>query len=53
MRTIIDEIMHVGVSRAIESGLVQQRIMRSALQEEQRLALGERVIVGVNKFQRM
>jgi methylmalonyl-CoA mutase len=52
MRVIIDEIMHVGVSRAIESGLVQQRIMRSALQEEQRLASGEKVIVGVNKFQR-
>jgi methylmalonyl-CoA mutase N-terminal domain/subunit len=52
MRAIIDEIMHVGVSRAIESGLVQQRIMRSALQEEQRIASGEKVIVGVNKFQR-
>jgi methylmalonyl-CoA mutase N-terminal domain/subunit len=52
MRAIIDEIMQVGVSRAIESGLVQQRLMRSALQEEQRIASGEKVIVGVNKFQR-
>jgi methylmalonyl-CoA mutase N-terminal domain/subunit len=52
MRAIIDEIMRVGISRAIESGLVQQRIMRSALQEEQRIASGEKVIVGVNKFQR-
>jgi methylmalonyl-CoA mutase len=52
MRAIIDEIMRVGVSRAIASGLVQQRIMRSALQEEQRIASGAKVIVGVNKFQR-
>ena len=53
MRAIIDEIMQVGVSRAIESGLVQRRLMlRSALQEEQRIASGEKVIVGVNKFQR-
>jgi methylmalonyl-CoA mutase N-terminal domain/subunit len=52
MRAIIDEIMQVGVSRAIESGLVQQRLMHSALQEEQRIASGEKVIVGVNKFQR-
>jgi methylmalonyl-CoA mutase N-terminal domain/subunit len=52
MQAIIDEIMHVGVSRAIESGLVQQRIMRSAVQEEQRIAAGDKVIVGVNKFQR-
>jgi methylmalonyl-CoA mutase, N-terminal domain len=52
MRAIIDEIMQVGVSRAIESGLVQQRLMRSALHEEQRIASGEKVIVGVNKFQR-
>ncbi|MEE8304215.1 MAG: protein meaA, partial [Candidatus Tectomicrobia bacterium] len=52
MREIIDEIMTVGVSRAIESGLVQERIMRSAMQEEQRLASGETVLVGVNKFQR-
>jgi methylmalonyl-CoA mutase N-terminal domain/subunit len=52
MRAIIDEIMQVGVSRAIEGGLVQQRIMHSALLEEQRIAAGEKVIVGVNKFQR-
>ncbi|MCZ6872693.1 MAG: protein meaA [bacterium] len=52
MREIIDEVMAVGVSRAIESGLVQERIMRSAMQEEQRLASGETVLVGVNKFQR-
>jgi methylmalonyl-CoA mutase N-terminal domain/subunit len=52
MRAIIDEIMRVGISRAIASGLVQQRIMRSALQEAQRIASGEKVIVGVNKFQR-
>jgi methylmalonyl-CoA mutase, N-terminal domain len=50
MREIIDEVMHVGVSRAIETGLVQERIMRSALSEEQRLASGEKVVVGVNKF---
>lgn len=52
MRQIIDEIMAVGVSRAIESGLVQERIMRSAMQEEQRLESGDTVLVGVNKFQR-
>ena len=52
MRALIDEIMQVGVSRAIESGLVHERIMRSALQEEQRIASGDKVIVGVNTFQR-
>lgn len=51
MRDLIDEIMRVGVSRAIESGLIQERILRSALREEQRLASGETVVVGVNKFQ--
>ena len=50
MREIIDEVMQVGVSRAIETGLVQERIMRSALLEEQRMASGEKVVVGVNKF---
>jgi methylmalonyl-CoA mutase N-terminal domain/subunit len=50
MREIIDEVMQVGVSRAIETGLVQERIMRSALLEEQRLEAGEKVVVGVNKF---
>ncbi|MEE9146458.1 MAG: protein meaA [Candidatus Tectomicrobia bacterium] len=52
MRDIIDEVMQVGVSRAIETGLVQERIMRSALREEQRIASGEKVIVGVNKFRK-
>lgn len=52
MRAIIDEIMPVGVSKAIESGLVQQRIMQSALQEEQRVEAGAKVIVGVNRFRR-
>lgn len=52
MREIIDEILQVGVSKAIASGLVQERIMRSALREEQRLASGEQVVVGVNTFQR-
>jgi methylmalonyl-CoA mutase N-terminal domain/subunit len=50
MREIIDEVMQVGVSRAIETGLVQERIMRSALREERRVETGEKVIVGVNKF---
>jgi methylmalonyl-CoA mutase N-terminal domain/subunit len=50
MRAIIDDIMQVGVSKAIESGLVQQRIMQSALQEERRIASGDKVIVGVNRF---
>jgi methylmalonyl-CoA mutase cobalamin-binding domain/chain len=50
MREIIDEVMQVGVSRAIEAGLVQERIMRSALLEEQRMTSGEKVVVGVNKF---
>jgi methylmalonyl-CoA mutase cobalamin-binding domain/chain len=50
MRAIIDEILRVGVSKAVESGLVQERILRSALREEQRLASGEQVLVGVNKF---
>lgn len=50
MCEIIDEVMQVGVSRAIETGLVQERIMRSALLEEQRMASGEKVVVGVNKF---
>lgn len=50
MREIIDEVMQVGVGRAIESGLVQERIMRSALLEEQRMESGEKVVVGVNKF---
>ncbi len=50
MREIIDEVMQVGVSRAIETGLVQERIMRSALREEQQVEAGEKVIVGVNKF---
>jgi methylmalonyl-CoA mutase cobalamin-binding domain/chain len=50
MREIIDEVMQVGVSRAIETGLVQARIMRSALLEEQRLEAGDKVVVGVNKF---
>ena len=50
MREIIDEVMRVGVSRAIETGLVQERIMRSALLEEQRMESGEKVVVGVNKF---
>jgi len=40
------------VSQAIESGLVQERIMRSALREEQRIESGEQVMVGVNKFRR-
>jgi methylmalonyl-CoA mutase cobalamin-binding domain/chain len=48
MRTIIDEVLQMGVSKAIASGLVQERIMRSALREEQRLASGEQVLVGVN-----
>ncbi len=50
MREIIEEVMQVGVSRAIETGLVQERIMRSALREEQRMASGEKVVVGVNTF---
>src|SRR5204862_3667490 len=50
MRKIIDEVLQIGVSKAIESGLVQERIMRSALREEQRLASGEQVLVGVNTF---
>ncbi|ETW93569.1 MAG: hypothetical protein ETSY1_38650 [Candidatus Entotheonella factor] len=50
MREVIDEVMQVGVSRAIETGLVQERIMRSALLEEQRMESGEKVVVGVNKF---
>ncbi len=50
MREIIDEVMQVGVSRAIETGLVQERLMRSALREEERVESGEKVIVGVNKF---
>lgn len=50
MREIIDEVMRVGVSRAVETGLIQERIMRSALQEEQRMESGEKVVVGVNKF---
>jgi methylmalonyl-CoA mutase N-terminal domain/subunit len=53
MRAIIDEVLQTGVSRAIESGLVQERILRSGLQEEQRLAAGEQVLVGVNAFQHM
>jgi len=50
MREIIDAVCQMGVSKAIESGLVQERIMRSALREEQRIAAGEQVIVGVNTF---
>jgi methylmalonyl-CoA mutase N-terminal domain/subunit len=50
MRAIIDEVLQMGVSKAIASGLVQERILRSALREEQRLASGEQVLVGVNKF---
>src|SRR5439155_25536421 len=50
MRAIIDEVLQMGVSKAIASGLVQERIMRSALREEQRLASGEQVLVGVNTF---
>src|SRR5438552_6882482 len=50
MRAIIDEVLQMGVSKAIESGLVQERIMRSALREEQRLASGEQVLVGVNTY---
>ena len=45
MRAIIDEIMQVGVSRAIESG-PQQRLMRSALQEEQRIAQVRKLLLG-------
>lgn len=52
MRAIIEEILAVGVSRAIESGMIQERIMRSALKEEQRLTSGDKVVVGVNKFRR-
>jgi len=51
MRAIVDEVLQLGVSKAIESGLVQERILRSALHEAQRLASGEQVLVGVNKFQ--
>src|SRR3989442_14800424 len=50
MRAIIDEVLQMGVSKAIASGLVQERILRSALREEQRLASGEQVLVGVNTF---
>ncbi len=50
MRAIIDEVLQLGVSQAIASGLVQERIMRSALREEQRLESGEQVLVGVNTF---
>ena len=50
MRAIIDEVLQMGVSQAIASGLVQERILRSALHEEQRLASGEQVLVGVNAF---
>ncbi len=50
MREIIDEVMRVGVSRAVKTGLIQERIMRSALLEEQRLESGEKVLVWVNKF---
>src|SRR5262249_62357426 len=50
MRAIIDEVLQMGVSKAIASGWVQERIMRSALREEQRLASGEQVLVGVNTF---
>ena len=52
MRAIIDEVLQLGVSQAIESGLVQERIMRSALREEQQIASGKQVMVGVNKFRR-
>src|SRR5919202_368479 len=50
MRAIIDEVLQMGVSKAIASGLVKERILRSALREEQRLASGEQVLVGVNTF---
>ncbi|HET9929770.1 MAG TPA: methylmalonyl-CoA mutase family protein [Polyangiaceae bacterium] len=41
-----------GMVRAVESGYPQREIARSAYEFEQKLGRGERVVVGVNAFQR-
>ncbi len=48
---IIDEIERVGgMVAAIEQGIVQRRISERAFQKQQRIEMGEEIVVGVNKF---
>ena len=51
-RGILEEVAERGGSvAAIESGWMQRRIGESAYRSQQRVEAGERVVVGVNRFQ--
>ncbi|MGQ9707923.1 MAG: acyl-CoA mutase large subunit family protein, partial [bacterium] len=51
-RILIEEIdRRGGAVRAIEQGFVQERIAESAFRYQQEVERGERIVVGVNKFQ--
>jgi len=51
-RALIEEIeKRGGVVRAIEQGFIQERIAESAYRYQQEVERGERIVVGVNKFQ--
>jgi len=51
-RELIDRLEGAGgMLRAIETGLVQRLIAEAAYRESQRVERGERVVVGVNRFQ--
>jgi len=53
MRTVIDEIeAQGGAVAAVESGYLQSRIARRAFERKRQTDSGERVVVGVNAFQR-
>ncbi|MBI3967597.1 MAG: methylmalonyl-CoA mutase [Chloroflexi bacterium] len=52
IRSVLDEIDALGgVLRAIDTGWVQQRLAAAAYDEERRVQTGEKVVVGVNRFQ--
>ncbi len=51
-RELIEEIeRRGGAVRAIEQGFIQERIAESSYRYQQEVERGERVVVGVNKFQ--
>lgn len=51
-RLLIEEIENRGGAvQAIEQGFVQQRIAESAYRYQQEIEKGERIVVGVNRFQ--
>ncbi|MBI3969094.1 MAG: methylmalonyl-CoA mutase [Chloroflexi bacterium] len=39
-----------GIIRAIESGYLQRRLAKGAYEDERRIASGEKIVVGVNRF---